>query len=328
MTIDIRPAASTGQPYVYRHRALVEPDWTRFPGWKDVTEEEWRSAQWQRSHCVKNVGQLRTLMGDLLTEDFYADLERDQTERATMSMLVPPQMLNTMVPAGMGRRLGRDHARVLRRPGPALHAPGVLRPPHRLALPPARHPRLPPRARHVGRRGSHPPLPHQGPGRAAADLPAVLRPLHPHGPGRQLHRHVRQAEVRPQAGRPLRRDDRLPARPPRGPRRGGLRWRRREPSLAAPAGLRLPAARAGEHPRHPAGHQGADGPAPALAAGRGRQRHGRAGHHRAGARRLPGDPHPRQPRELGDPAGRRGGEGDAARWACATCATRACCSTA
>jgi lysine 2,3-aminomutase len=102
VTIDIRPAASTGQPYVYRPRALVEPDWTRFPGWKDVTEEEWRSAQWQRSHCVKNVGQLRSLMGELLTEDFYADLERDQSERATMSMLVPPQMLNTMVPAGWG----------------------------------------------------------------------------------------------------------------------------------------------------------------------------------------------------------------------------------
>ena len=62
-----------------------------------VDAADWASAQWQRAHCVKNVGQLRDLMGDLLTEDFYADLERDQAERATMSMLVPPQMLNTMV---------------------------------------------------------------------------------------------------------------------------------------------------------------------------------------------------------------------------------------
>ncbi|MDT0215112.1 lysine 2,3-aminomutase [Rothia sp. ARF10] len=85
------------QPYVYRRKELVEPDWTRFPGWRDVTAADWASAQWQRAHCVKNVGQLRDLMGDLLTEDFYADLERDQAERATMSMLVPPQMLNTMV---------------------------------------------------------------------------------------------------------------------------------------------------------------------------------------------------------------------------------------
>ena len=26
-----------GQPYEYRRRELVEPDWTRFPGWRDVT---------------------------------------------------------------------------------------------------------------------------------------------------------------------------------------------------------------------------------------------------------------------------------------------------
>jgi len=87
------------QPYDYRLRPLVEPDWTRLPGFRDVTPAQWRDAQWQRSHCVKNVRQLRDLMGDLLTDEFYADLERDQAERATMSMLVPPQMLNTMVPA-------------------------------------------------------------------------------------------------------------------------------------------------------------------------------------------------------------------------------------
>ncbi|HEY8455582.1 MAG TPA: lysine 2,3-aminomutase [Actinopolymorphaceae bacterium] len=86
------------QPYEYRFQPLVEPDWTRFPGWRDVTRAEWESAQWQRAHCVKNVKQLRAVMGDLLDERFYADLARDQAERATMSMLLPPQMLNTMVP--------------------------------------------------------------------------------------------------------------------------------------------------------------------------------------------------------------------------------------
>ena len=87
------------QPYVYQRRELVEPDWTRFPGWRDVTQEDWDSAQWQRVNCVRNLKQLRALMGDLLDDRFYADLERDQAERATMSMLVPPQMLNTMVPS-------------------------------------------------------------------------------------------------------------------------------------------------------------------------------------------------------------------------------------
>ena len=71
---------------------------------------------------------------------FYADLERDQAERATMSMLVPPQMMNTMVPSDRRRDAGgrrRVHRGVLRRPGAQLHAPGLLRPPHRLAEPPA-----------------------------------------------------------------------------------------------------------------------------------------------------------------------------------------------
>jgi lysine 2,3-aminomutase len=87
------------QPYHYRQREVVEPDWTRLPGWHDVTAAQWGDVQWQRAHCLKNVRQLRELMGDLLTDAFYADLERDQAERATMSMLVPPQMMNTMVPA-------------------------------------------------------------------------------------------------------------------------------------------------------------------------------------------------------------------------------------
>jgi KamA family protein len=86
------------QPYVYRRTELVEPDWRRFPGWTDVTDADWESAQWQRAHCVKNLRQLRTVLGPGVAEAFYADLERDQAERATMSMLVPPQMLNTMVP--------------------------------------------------------------------------------------------------------------------------------------------------------------------------------------------------------------------------------------
>jgi KamA family protein len=89
------------QPYAYRRRELIEPDWRRLPGWRDVTAADWESAQWQRAHCVKNVKQLRVVYGDLLDDRFYADLERDQAERATMSILLPPQMVNTMVPTAV-----------------------------------------------------------------------------------------------------------------------------------------------------------------------------------------------------------------------------------
>ena len=56
-------AEAVGQPYAYTARTLVEPDWTRFVGWADVTEAQWRDAQWQRAHCVKNIKQLRELVG-------------------------------------------------------------------------------------------------------------------------------------------------------------------------------------------------------------------------------------------------------------------------
>ena len=88
----------TAQPYVYRRQELVEPDWTRFPGWRHVTREQWESAQWQRVNCVKNARQLRRVLDDLVDDRFYADLAADQQTRATMSMLVPPQMMNTMAP--------------------------------------------------------------------------------------------------------------------------------------------------------------------------------------------------------------------------------------
>lgn len=90
--------AVTEQPYTYVRKELAEPDWRRYPGWTTVSESDWQDAQWQRAHSVKNIGQLRAVMGDLLDERFYDDLAADQQQQATMSMLLPPQMLNTMAP--------------------------------------------------------------------------------------------------------------------------------------------------------------------------------------------------------------------------------------
>ncbi|MEZ0340669.1 KamA family radical SAM protein [Mycobacterium sp. pV006] len=86
------------QPYTYRRRLLTEPDWRRFPGWAGVTDDQWHDAQWQRAHSVKNIRELRAVLGDLVDDRFYDDLAADQQQRATMSMLLPPQVINTMVP--------------------------------------------------------------------------------------------------------------------------------------------------------------------------------------------------------------------------------------
>jgi lysine 2,3-aminomutase len=57
-------------------------------------------------------------VGDLLDESFYADLAADQQQRATMSMLLPPQMLNTMAPRfvpGSGKLTEAFYADPIRR---------------------------------------------------------------------------------------------------------------------------------------------------------------------------------------------------------------------
>jgi lysine 2,3-aminomutase len=90
-------AHATTQPFPYPlRRSYEEPDWTRLPGYRDVSRQEWESAQWQRAHTVKNLREFKAALGDLLDDELLADIERDQQERATMSMLLPPQMLNTM----------------------------------------------------------------------------------------------------------------------------------------------------------------------------------------------------------------------------------------
>lgn len=87
-----------GQPYEYPvRREFVEPDWRRIPGYADVTDKEWLDPKWQRRKSVKNLGELHATLGDLVPGDLIESIRQDQAERATMSMLISPQMINTMV---------------------------------------------------------------------------------------------------------------------------------------------------------------------------------------------------------------------------------------
>src|SRR6266498_4259199 len=90
-------AHAADQPLRYPlQREFLEPDWTRLPGYRGVTAEEWESAQWQRAHTVKNLKELKQALGSHLMDDLAVHIHRDMQKRATMSMLLPPQMLNTM----------------------------------------------------------------------------------------------------------------------------------------------------------------------------------------------------------------------------------------
>src|SRR4051812_48681253 len=85
------------QPFTYPlQRPFEEPDWRRLPGYRDVSKAEWESAVWQRKHTVKNLRELKDALGVLLPDALAEGIDRDQRERATMSILIPPQMLNTL----------------------------------------------------------------------------------------------------------------------------------------------------------------------------------------------------------------------------------------
>ena len=87
----------TGQPIPYPPPyQYVEPDWTRIPGYRGVSTADWENATWQRKHSIKNLRELKSTLGDLLPQSLMDSMARDQEQRATMSMLLPPHMLNTM----------------------------------------------------------------------------------------------------------------------------------------------------------------------------------------------------------------------------------------
>ena len=93
----VAKAKAAQQPFKYPlERKFVEPDWRRLPGYKDVSAADWEKAVWQRQHSAKNLKELKAAFGHFLSDELAADIERDQKERATMSILVPPHMLNTM----------------------------------------------------------------------------------------------------------------------------------------------------------------------------------------------------------------------------------------
>src|SRR5438270_9830995 len=98
------PKRKAEQPFQYPlERDYAEPDWTRLPGYRSVTRAEWEDATWQRKNTVKNLRELKEALGEVLSDALAEDLERDIRERATMSMLITPHMINPMNEQNLSR---------------------------------------------------------------------------------------------------------------------------------------------------------------------------------------------------------------------------------
>ena len=72
---------------------INDPDWRRVPGYRDVTSAEWNDGRWQQRHTVTKLGDLKTVLGDHLTDELMADIAADQTRFATMAIRLPPNMI-------------------------------------------------------------------------------------------------------------------------------------------------------------------------------------------------------------------------------------------
>ena len=231
-----------------------------------------------------------------------------------MSMLIPPQMINTMEEHDL------RHDRVRNYMAPALSDRQTEW---------TSHPMSSRDSLHEADMWAVEGLTHRYPTKVLAELiptcPAILRPLHADGPGRQRHAAGAEVQVRGQAERPLGPDARLPAKTPQvrdvvvsGGDMANVPIKRLEDFV-------LEAARHREHPRHPDRVEGPDGAPPALPPGR---RPGRAASamaarpaHAAWTSRA----HPRELRAAGDAARGQGRAGVRSRPGSATCATRGCC---
>jgi lysine 2,3-aminomutase len=61
------------------HRNFRDDEfWKVIPAWKDVTREEFSDHMWQMKHSLKKVEQVKTVLGELCTEDFYQDMLQGQ----------------------------------------------------------------------------------------------------------------------------------------------------------------------------------------------------------------------------------------------------------
>jgi len=135
LALGLRGTGVIGTNHEFAYRCLAEPDWRRLPGFRNVPRHEWESARWQRLHSARSVGHLREVFGDFLSADLAGDIEADQRERATMPLLIPPQMLNTMREHDLHgdpiRRYMAPRYRSVTRCGRVIRLPRAIRLPSR-----------------------------------------------------------------------------------------------------------------------------------------------------------------------------------------------------
>lgn len=67
--------------------------WKEIPGWKDIQEDQFADAKWQAKHSVRSVDQMKTLLGDRVSEDFYEEIAQG-LHRTPMNIRISPYIFS------------------------------------------------------------------------------------------------------------------------------------------------------------------------------------------------------------------------------------------
>ncbi|MGZ3808822.1 MAG: hypothetical protein ACXVCE_12110, partial [Bacteriovorax sp.] len=80
----------------HAHRHFRDDEfWKVIPAWKDVTREEFSDHMWQMKNSIKKVDQVKSVLGDLCTEEFYQDMLQGQ-HKAPMNIRITPYIFALM----------------------------------------------------------------------------------------------------------------------------------------------------------------------------------------------------------------------------------------
>jgi len=72
------------------HREFRTDDfWRTIPAWKDVSAEEFGDHMWQMKNSIKKVEQVKTVLGELCSEEFYQDM-LDGQHKTPMNIRITP----------------------------------------------------------------------------------------------------------------------------------------------------------------------------------------------------------------------------------------------
>lgn len=64
------------------HREFRTDDfWRTIPAWKDASKEEFGDHMWQMKNSIKKVEQVKTVLAELCTDEFYQDMLDGEVKR-------------------------------------------------------------------------------------------------------------------------------------------------------------------------------------------------------------------------------------------------------